>query len=119
VFWAAVGCIGCVTLPFLLIALFAGTLGGGIAFLTGQPVGVVRAQLSEIREGRLDAAYARLSDDYKARLTRTDFAALVEQHPALKVNQSASFFNRSRVNARVTLGGTLRARSGAEERATF
>lgn len=118
-FWMGLGCLGCVTLPILLLALFAGALGGGVFFFSRQPVSVVKAQLAEIREGRLDAAYARFSDRGRERLSRDAFIALVDAHPGLRDNADASFWNRSLNNDRMRLSGTLTARSGAKEPVTY
>ena len=116
IFWIALGCTGCVVLPVVFAALFAGVIGGGVFFMTREPVKAVESQLQEIRDGKLDAAYARLSAAHRARLSREDFAQLVAKHPALQDNASVSFFNRSLNNDQMHLGGTLLARSGAKER---
>ncbi len=103
----------------LFVALFAGVIGGGVFFMTREPVKVVESQLQELRDGKLDAAYARLSAAHQARLSREAFAQLVAKHPALSDNASVSFFNRSLNNDQMHLGGTLVARSGAKERVEF
>lgn len=103
----------------LFFALFAGVIGGGVFYMTREPVNAVNAQLGEIREGRIDAAYARLSGAYRARLTREAFQELVEKHPALLDNADASFWNRSLENDEMRLSGTLTARSGAKEKVAY
>lgn len=118
-FWIALGCTGCLVLPALFFALFAGVIGGGVFYMTREPVNVVKTQLQEIREDRIDAAYARLSGAYRARLTSEAFAELVEKHPALKDNADASFWNRSLENDQMRLSGTLTARSGAKEKVAY
>lgn len=118
-FWIALGCTGCLVLPVLFFALFAGVIGGGVFYMTREPVNVVKAQLQEIRDGRSDAAYARLSGAYRARLTREAFAELVEKHLALKDNADAWFWNRSLENDELRLSGTLTARSGAKEKVAY
>jgi hypothetical protein len=115
----AVGCTGCLLVPAILFAVFAGVVGGGVFYMTREPVKVVDAQLLDIREGRLDAAYGRLSAAHRARLSREAFAALVDKHPALKDNAEASFWNRSLENEQMRLTGMLTARSGAKERVGF
>jgi hypothetical protein len=114
-FWIALGCTGCVVLPLLFVALLGGAIGGGVFYLTREPVNAVRAQLEEIRRGDVDAAYARLSEAHRAQTSRADFAQLIERHPALRDNADASFWNRSLVNDEMKLRGTLTARSGAKE----
>jgi len=118
-FWIVLGCTGCVLVPALFFALFAGVIGGGVFYMTREPVSSVRAQLEEIREGRLDAAYARLSETYKARLTREAFLEMLEKHPALRDNADASFWNRSLQNDEMRLSGTLTARSGSKEKVAY
>ncbi len=113
------GCMGCLVLPVWLAIGFAGALGGGIFYFTRAPVQIVEAQLADLREGKIDAAYGRLSNGYRAQLSRDAFADMVEKHVALRDNKSASFWNRSRVNDQMALGGTLTARSGATETVTF
>lgn len=103
-------------LPVLLAALFAGVIGGGVFYMTREPVAAIKTQLAEIRDGRLDDAYARLSIAYRARLSREGFAELLEKHPALSDNADASFWNRSLENDEMRLSGTLTARSGAKEK---
>jgi hypothetical protein len=105
--------------PLALIALFAGVVGGGVFYMTREPVKVIETQLAEIRSGRLDAAYARLSGAYQASLTREAFAQMIEKHPALKDNADASFWNRSLQNDQMRLSGTLTARSGAKEKVAY
>jgi uncharacterized protein DUF4864 len=118
-FWIGVGCAGCVVAPLLLFGLFFGVVGGGVFYFTREPVRVVQAQLQEIREGRLDAAYARLGGAYQASLTREAFAQMLEKHPALKDNADASFWNRSFDNGQMRLSGTLTARSGAKGKVSY
>lgn len=118
-FWITVGCLGCVTLPLLLLALFAGVIGGGVFYMTREPVNVVKAQLAEIQKGELDQAYARFSDAGRERLSRSAFADLVEKHPALRDNADATFWNRSLTNDQLKLSGTLTARSGAKEAISY
>jgi hypothetical protein len=108
-----------VVVPVLFFALFAGVIGGGVFYLSRAPVQVVEQQLRDIREGRMDAAYASLSGAHQARLSREAFAALVAKHPAMQDNALASFWNRSLQNDSMQLSGTLTARSGAKERVAY
>ena len=105
--------------PAVFFALFAGVIGGGVFYLTREPVKVVEQQLQDIREGRLDAAYASLSAAHQERLSREAFAALVAKHPALRDNAESTFWNRSLENDRMHLAGSLTARSGAKERVVY
>jgi hypothetical protein len=118
-FWIAVGCGGCIVVPLLLFALFFGVVGGGVVYMTREPVKAVQQQLQDIRDGRIDAAYARLGSVYQKSLSRDAFAQLIEKHPALKDNADASFWNRSLENGEMKLSGTLTARSGAKEKVAY
>jgi hypothetical protein len=116
-FWGGVGCCGC-----LLLIL----IGGGIATmmgvdfvqsfiaLTNAPVQAARDQLKDIKEGNLDAAYARFSSTYQAAHTSADFAAFVERHPGLKANTDSTFSNRSIQNDTAEISGSLTHANGVE-----
>jgi len=105
------GCLGCLTLPVILAAL----VGGGVFFWMQGPVDVVKAELADMRAGKLDAAYGRLSDGYRRELSPADLQALVSAHPVLKDNADYTLNNRSIVNDRVRLAGSLRASTGEAE----
>lgn len=94
-------------------------IGGGAFYLTREPVGVVKTQLVEIRDGRLDAAYARFTAAAQERLSRSDFDDLVAGHEALRENADATFWNRSLSDGRLRLSGTLSSRSGAREAVAY
>jgi hypothetical protein len=115
VFWIGTGCCGCLTLVALILTLIL----GGVYCGTREPVKIIDAQLTEIKGGSLDAAYARFSDSYKARLSPEDFAALVAAHPTLRNNAGATFLRRSVENSTATVGGTLKASSGESEEVTY
>lgn len=118
-FWIATGCVGCLTSVVAVIVL----LGAGFYFLTRGPVSAVDAELSAIREGRLDDAYLGLSESYRQRVSREDFARLVAEHAALAgstTTQSWSLSNSVKIDndkARVTR--TLLSSSGQKEEAVF
>lgn len=106
-------------LPVLFAVLFAGALGGGIFYFTREPVQMVRTQLEEMRRGDLDAAYARLSDGYRAELSKSAFADFVKNHATLHDHAESTFWNRSRINDEMRLQGTLTARSGTKEQVSY
>jgi FHA domain len=91
VFWAATGCVGCLTLVVLFVAL----IGGGFYFSMRGPSDAVKGELSDIRKGQIDDAYARLSEGYKARLTREDFERGIAAHPALRETSEGHFWSWS------------------------
>ena len=103
VFWVAGGCCGCLTL--VLIAFAA--IGGGAYFMTAAVVDAIRAQIADIKKGDLDAAYGRMSQEYRAATSREDFAAFVDRHPALKQNTDSTFISRNVANDTGTVAGTL------------
>jgi FHA domain len=119
-FWIATGCIGCLT----MVALVVGLIAGGLYFMTKGSVDVVDRFLSDVRGGKLDDAYALLSQDYQARLSRSAFERAVADHPGLKDNAEGRFSmfkggHVSIVNDRGVVKGTLVSTSGQRERAVF
>lgn len=118
-FWAALGCGGCLTMVILFVAVLA---GGAFYFMKG-PVDAVQAQLAEIRSGDLGKAYARFSEGYRARSSPEEFALFVVEHPALKDYAEARFWPPSGtvriLNDRASLKGTIVSTSGAREEALY
>jgi hypothetical protein len=118
-FWVATGCCGCLGLVILLAAV----IGGGIYMMTRGPVDAVRSQLADIKQGRLDEAYARLSSEARTNLSREDFDRLVVEHPALREHTDALFWfpegSVHVVNERAEVKGVLVAPEGAREDAVF
>jgi hypothetical protein len=114
-FWVFMGCGGCLTMVLLLVAV----IGGGLYFMTKGAIDGVQAPLAALRSGSVDEAYAHTSEEYKARVTRDDFAALLDAHPSLKENAEANFWPPNGsvqvVNDRAKLTGTLVSRSGVRE----
>jgi len=115
VFWAGTGCCGCLTLVMIIGALIGGFLYWG----TEEPAKIVRAQLQEIKGGNFDAAYARLSESYKGRISQEEFVLFVAAHPGLRDNADATFSSRRRVNNAVVLAGTVASTSGEREEVAF
>jgi hypothetical protein len=118
-FWIGTGCCGCSTLLLLILAIAFG--GGFFAMFSAleAPKKTVRTQLQEIKAGQLDAAYARLSESYRARLAREDFDALVAAHSAMRDNKDSSFSSSNIVNDTARFEGTLTASSGEKEGVTY
>ncbi len=118
-FWAFMGCGGCLTMVLLLVAVIA----GGLYFMTKSAVDGVQAPLAALRSGSVDEAYGHMSSEYQARVSREDFAALLEAHPSLKDNADANFWPPNGsvqvVNDRARLTGTLTSRSGVSEKVSF
>jgi pSer/pThr/pTyr-binding forkhead associated (FHA) protein len=119
VFWTLIGCGGCLT----MIVLFVAVLAGGAFFFMRGPVVVVQAQIGEIRAGEIDKAYARLSDSYRARVSRDDFADLVTGHAGLKQNAESRFWPPSGsvnvVNDKAQVSGVLISTEGERERVAY
>jgi hypothetical protein len=114
-FWAAAGCGGCL----LVVLLFVGLIAGGAWYMTSGAADAAKAQLADLRAGRLDAAYARFSEDYRAGVSRDAFAAFVDRHPALKDHADSTFLSRNVNNNRAQIAGTLEAGSGATESVAY
>jgi len=118
-FWAATGCCGCLGLVVLLAVL-----GGGAFYVMFRgPVEAVREQLAEIKQGELEQAYSRLSDEARARWSRDDFERLVSQHPVLREHTDAMLWppqaSVNVVNDRAEVKGVLVAPGGMRQEAAF
>jgi FHA domain len=119
-FWIATGCFGCLT----MVALVLGLIAGAFYFMTKGPTDVVDRFLGDLRGGKLDEAYALLSQDYQARLSRDAFESAVAEHPGLKDNAEGRFTmfkggSVSIVNDRGTVKGALVSTSGQQEKAVI
>ena len=115
VFWIATGCGGCL----VMVLLFVGLIAGGAFYMTSGATDAVRAQLEEIKSGKLDAAHARFSESYRAEIPAAAFAAFVDRHPSLKDNADSTFTSRNVTNNRGQLKGTLKAGSGVTEEVDY
>ena len=118
-FWIVTGCFGCLTMVILFVAL----IGGGVFYWTRGAVDVVSTQLTDLREGRIDDAYGRLSQEYRARFSRPDFERAIASHPSLKENAEGRFWPPGGsvriVNERGRVSGTVVSASGQSEEAVF
>jgi hypothetical protein len=115
VMWVLGGCCGCL----ILILIVVGLIAGAALFMTQEPVETARAQLEEIRQGQLDAAYERFSEAYRARVSRSEFESFVSRHPALKDNQDSTFYQRSVENDEARLSGVLTSSADETESVRF
>jgi hypothetical protein len=115
VFWIATGCGGCLVMVLLLFGLFA----GGLFYMTSGATDAVRAQLEEIKAGKLEEAHARFSESYRAEIPSAAFAAFVDRHPSVKDNADSTFTSRNVTNNRAQLKGTLKAGSGVTEEVDY
>jgi hypothetical protein len=111
VFWIATGCCGCLTLLLATVALFV----GGVIALSAEPVKVVRAQLEDVKAGRMDEAYAKLSASYQAQVSRGEFELFVEQHPGMKDNSDSTFLHRNVSGDTARIAGYLTSSTGIRE----
>jgi hypothetical protein len=115
VFWIATGCGGCLVLLVGFVLLLV-----GLPFLLSRgPVDAVRGQLSEIKSGQTDAAYARLAGSYREVVSREAFAGFVVRHPSLMDNTDSTFLSRSIHNDRAELEGFLTAAGGEREQVRY
>jgi hypothetical protein len=114
-FWVATGCCGCLVLVVAFVAL----IGGAAFHMTADAVAAVRGQLADLKAGNLDAAYARFSADYQARVSREEFEVLVSRHDALRENADSTFWKRSIENDKGAISGVLTSASGARETVSY
>ena len=113
--WIGGGCCGCL----VLVMVFLGVIGGGAYFMTAGAVEAIRAQISDIKKGDMDAAYLRMSDEYRRQYNREEFIALVDAHPALKENTDSTFLSRNVQNDTATVSGSLTGAPGVKEDVTY
>jgi hypothetical protein len=109
--WIAVGCCGCL----VLVALIAAGAVSFAFFATQEPVAAVRAQLAELRSGQTEAAYARLSEEFRSRLSPEEFESFVEHTPALRQATDSTFPSRSVDTSRAKISGVLTTPRGMVE----
>jgi hypothetical protein len=122
-FWILSGGCGCLLLlALLIVGLVVLPCGGAFTAMwkaTEAPVAEIRAQLQEIKAGQLDAAYARFSESYRATVSRSDFEALIEAHPALKDNADSTFNQRNITTDTAVMSGSLKSSAGAVEAVSY
>ena len=114
-FWVGLGCCGCLLLVVLVVAM----IGGAAMFATRGAVEAVRAQIADIKAGRMDAAYQRMSDGYRETHTSADFGAFVGRHPGLMENSDSTFTTRNIQNDKAHIAGYLMAASGTKETVAY
>jgi hypothetical protein len=83
-------------------------------FMVQQPPDTVKATLSEIRDGKIDKAYDRFSDDYKQRFSREQFESVINAHPGLKGYKSIEFSETEILNDQAQLRGMVTSDSGSK-----
>jgi hypothetical protein len=88
---------------------------GPAFFQSKAAVDAATAQIKDIADGDVDAAYARTSAKYRAGHPPEAFAAFVERHPGLRRNTGTSFDSRSVANDTAKISGTLTHGAGAEK----
>jgi hypothetical protein len=79
----------------------------------------VRAQLDDVKAGRIEEGYDKLSAEYRASVSRDQFAAFVARHPALRDNVDSTFLSRSVTNDRAQISGSLKAGTGVTESVAY
>jgi FHA domain/Domain of unknown function (DUF4864) len=120
-FWGLTGCCGCLVLLAILGGILAVTIPGRIKSLIAMvdkstpAIEAVKAMLNELKADEFDQAYARCSTAYRERVSRQQFEALVEAHPALHRNSDITFMHRSTVNGVVTLEDAVLVASTSPE----
>jgi hypothetical protein len=115
VFWIGLGCCGCLLLGMAIAA----AIFGAAWCATSAPVEAVRAQLTELKAGQVDAAYARLSQSLQAQMSKEDFAAFVASHPGLGQHADSTFMNRKVENGVARISGYLTSTTGTREEVEY
>jgi hypothetical protein len=109
-FWVGVGCCSCL----FIMTLLGGGCFAALYFGTAAPVAAARAEISAVKAGDIDAAYALLSSEYRQQVSRGSFEAFVTKHPGLRENTDSTFMSRSVQNDTAKLAGVLTHSGGAE-----
>ena len=85
-FWVGIGCGG--------LSLIALLIAGGIGLVVYKgvqmfqaPVEAVKAQLADVKAGNLDAAYARLTPEYQAEVSKEEFQAFAAKPRILRAER--------------------------------
>jgi hypothetical protein len=108
-----------IAMVFVALLLFA-VIGVGVVMGPGflqsrAAVETANAQIKDIADGDVGAAYARTSATYRAGHTPEAFAAFVERHPGLRRNTGTTFGTRSVENDTAKISGTLTHGAGSEK----
>lgn len=118
IFWT--GTAGCTCLGLLAISAAVLIFGFGVLGMVSTEsrpaTEAVETMLAQIRQGKIDQAYADLSESCRSRMTQAEFEQLVASHPVLEANADVSFTSRSVSKDAAALGGTLTSASGAREK---
>jgi len=100
--------------------LLAGLIGVGAvlgpSFLSAKAAAeAALAQVKDMAEGDVDAAYARTTSSYRAAHPPEAFAAFVDRHPGLRRNTGANLNSRAVENGTAKISGTLSHGAGTEK----
>jgi hypothetical protein len=117
-FWGITGCCGCLTILVILGgvgALLLPQAGEKLRFWVKGPQDVVRGELAEIHDGKVDQAYDRLADTYKSRFSRGQFESFLTAHAGLRTNKSTVFNETQIFNDTAQLSGVVTSESGGKE----
>jgi hypothetical protein len=116
--WKYVG-IGCGIAALLSICAVGGCFAcgaagiGGIVAATEAPATAAHGFFSDLRSHDDAAAYARMSEPYRAVHPQADFTASVASVPGLATNTDSTFTGRAINGTTATLTGVLSTPSGA------
>lgn len=105
-------------LKIALGLILAGAVAAGLFLMASQRatsglVEPVERQLTALKAGDLDAAYAETSSAFRQGTSRDDFQEYVDRFPILRNAASHTLTNRSVENDIGTVSGSLIAGSGA------
>jgi hypothetical protein len=107
-----------------LLAVSAAAAIGILLYVAGDPAApaaraAANAQLEDIKAGRWDAAYARLSGAWRAQLERDEFEALLRAHPAITHNAHYSLRRGDTRGERTRFEAALVSEAGEREQLTL
>ncbi|MBI3831616.1 MAG: DUF4864 domain-containing protein [Planctomycetes bacterium] len=101
--------LGCVGLSVLMGGLvLAGLLLLGLK-LNANMVAPIEAQLQDLKQGNIDAAYEKTSKEFRQATSRTEFERFVKTYVALSNFESVAFSERQFKNSTGTVKGAITA----------
>jgi hypothetical protein len=89
-----------------------------VKFMVKGPDAVVSAELTDIRTGKIDAAYDLLTTSYKSQISRETFETMINSHPVIKANKDFTFNEKHIDNDSAHYAGTVTSDKGDKEQVT-
>jgi hypothetical protein len=96
--------------------MIAGAIGFFVLrFAMKGPEDVVKTEIKDIKDGKIDAAYDLLTDDFKSRMPRDQFETFLNEHPGLKAEKSIDVNQNQIFNDTASVSGQVTSDTGGKE----